>query len=234
MQSLGGVRRRHDFGDEPGGGLFKNPSRLALRVMQDFAARRGLRLARDARLLEREAVGPTDVPVHALQEDRVARRNGVEVCARRPLAAPKCVIPTAPRNPTPRPRLGDALGDAPLRLFERARAVQVDAQEREAAAREMDVRVVEAGRHETALQVNLARRRVARPQVARRADGDDATALNGHRLGQRPARVGGEDFAIEEQEFDRLPPLPRVRERGGERERADESDGKSAKETMLH
>jgi hypothetical protein len=83
------------------------------------------------------------------------------------------------------------------------------------------VRVVEAGRDEAALEVDGAGAGVGGLYLARGADGDDAFAFDGDGLGQRAARVGGEDFAALEDEADLAPGLPRGPGRGERRRRAD-------------
>ncbi|HEX8284628.1 MAG TPA: hypothetical protein VF588_14785 [Pyrinomonadaceae bacterium] len=85
----------------------------------------------------------------------------------------------------------------------------------------MYVRVVEAGRDEAAAQVDGARGRVGRAYLARSADGDDALAVDGDGLGQRAARVGGEDPAVGEDEADAPAPAPLRARRGGRGGRAD-------------
>jgi hypothetical protein len=81
------------------------------------------------------------------------------------------------------------------------------------------MRVVEAGRDEAALEVDGARARVGRRDLARGADGDDALAVDGDGLGHVAARVGGEDLAVGEDEADVAPASLRARPHGDERRR---------------
>jgi hypothetical protein len=89
----------------------------------------------------------------------------------------------------------------------------------------VDVGVVEAGRDEAAAEVYGARGAEARGKLARRADGGDAVAFDGDGLGQRPAPVGGEDLAVDEEEVGRLPARGEAGRRSQEAERAGQGDG---------
>ena len=122
-------RLRDDAHDEAAGRLLQNPGRLALRVVEDFAALRVARRARDVPLLQGERVGPTDVPVNALEDDGIVGRDFVKVSLRRPRAAPERVIPAAPRDPHARGQLAHARRHARLRLCQRLRADEVHAQQ---------------------------------------------------------------------------------------------------------
>src|SRR2546423_1057843 len=134
--------------------------------------------------------------VNALQNHWIVRSDFVQVLLRRPLAAPERLIPAAPRYPSAGRNLADARRDARLRFGERLCAEKVHAKQRESAAEEMYVRVVEAGSDETALEINRALAHVRRVNLARRADGDDAFAVNRDCLCKRAARVRREDFAV--------------------------------------
>ena len=65
------------------GGLTQNACGFAFVVAIDFAAVRIRTLRGDACGFERGAVGDGDVPIHAIENCRVAACDGVNVCARR-------------------------------------------------------------------------------------------------------------------------------------------------------
>src|SRR4051794_33207916 len=98
----------------------------------------------------------------------------------------------------------------------------------------MQVRVVEAGRQEAALQVNRLLADVARSDRFVRPGGDDALAINRDGLRHRVVLVRDKDLAVEKYEADALAADARALRRrvrsaegGQERERQGECSAKS-------
>ena len=192
--------------EQPVRGLAEEAGRLALGVLQDVAPGRALRVAGDARQLHGLRVGEGGVAAGVLEDDRVAGRGRAQGLVsgeafHRGLGAavPLLLVPAAPADPLPGPRLARGLLDHGHDLVPvlHAREIQDDAGVTHAG--EVAVGLDEAGHCAAALEVDHLR---PDPDVGRdvfiRAHGHERIAARGQRLRLRPGIVHGGDTAVAE------------------------------------
>ncbi len=109
----------------------------------------------DARELQRARVRHGDVPVHAHEHRRVVARNSVDVLPRREfLAGPLGVVPAAPLNPLTQGRGRCLHRNTMFHLVERFYTDQIDIQFFEAAASQVQMRVVKSGHDEVPTKID--------------------------------------------------------------------------------
>ena len=145
---------RDGLADELHRRILEDPRRSSLVRADDAAAGRNIEGIGESGSPERGRVGERHVPVQPFDEDRMRRRRGVDIVARRqPLRRPGLVIPVAAANPGPRRQGRGVSREARRHLCGVTRRPQIDADDLGRAANQVHVRVVEAGQHQPAAGV---------------------------------------------------------------------------------
>ena len=165
-----------------------------LRVADDDAVLGILRVFRDPRQGQRLRVGPAGVAVVARHVGGPVADDRIELLPGRQAAGERAVQPASAQHPR---ALGVLRGKGlDLRLHSREVLLfdQVHLLERERAAADVDVRVVEARRHQPARELDDLGLRPAQRFGSRGiAHVDDAVAADRHRLGPGPGVIGRPD-----------------------------------------
>ncbi len=159
---------------------------LAMLVAIDRAVVRVGRIARDTGKLQRLRVRRHDVVAHAAENDRVIRRDSVEIMTRRDAALGEHrLVVAATQHPRSRRLRSGALLYQRRDLFNGRDGVrrEVDLGSREADPHDVGVRVVEPGNRRPSLQVDLIDVRAdPRPDVGQAPRGDDPFVDDADRL----------------------------------------------------
>ena len=186
LAGLGG-----EVADQGLGRLVEGAGRLAGGVPLDPAPRRVGGGAGDPGQLQGEAVDPGAVAVGGLQQHRPVGDHRVQ---RRPVGAAGAEgvhDPAAAEDPGVAGVVGGVAGHGG-RVRRRLDLVEVALGQLQAAGGGVDVRVLEPGQDQPAVQAQHPGRRSAQVgQVALGAGGGDPAGAHGHGVGPGPGRVGG-------------------------------------------
>ena len=187
-------------------GFLQRATRLTgARVLHDHAVLRVLGVPRDTCQLERLAVGPTRVTVVGHQVRGPVGHQPVEHLAGWQRPRKRLVVPTAARDPG---AFGMRLGpdsDRVLNLVEGRRFEQVDLIERQPAADEVGMRIVEAGHDRAALGVDdRGLGALQALDLAVRSDANHLVAANRDRLGHVRAATACVDLAVNHDQVNRV------------------------------
>ncbi len=153
--------------------FLQRAGRLAgARILDDDAVGGGLGAGESIPAsFERPGVGPAGVPVIGNQVRRAIGHERVEQLPRRHGAAERLVVPAAAGDPLALGMRFRPDANRVLDLFERGGVAETDLIERQAAADQVRVRVVEAGHHRADLGVDDGGLRAAQPlNLAVRSD----------------------------------------------------------------
>ena len=180
-------------GADLGTGVFADDAvGFTVGIAVDGAALGGDRVARDAGEAQGRGVGRQHVPAGALEDERIVRRDVVEVVAREHavLVGEVVVIPphAVEHGTGRRAVLLDVLERDALDVGDAARRVEAHVGERDPGVEEVLVRVVEAGHHRTAPGVPTfgVGGRCGR-DFLERADGLDESVVDQDRFGEAAA-----------------------------------------------
>ena len=158
---------------------------------------------RDAGGLQGARIRPPGVTVVGDQVRRAIGHQRIQQLARRHRSAERLVVPAPPGDPLAlRMRLRPDANRV-LDVLEGLRVSEADLIERQAAADQVRVRVVEAGHHRAALGVDHDGLRALEPlDLAVRPDADHLVAAHGDGLRELVA-LGRVDVAVDHDEIDR-------------------------------
>src|SRR5579862_4304986 len=121
----------------------------------EFASPRIRRISGDSRSRQGRAVRNGNVSINSTKNCRMARSDRVQVGAgRKLLVLPQGVIPAIPDDPLAWRRQLHARLNSLLHLRQRLHAYKIDVQFLETSGCQMHVRVIEAGHHETSIEVD--------------------------------------------------------------------------------
>ena len=176
--------------DESGGRVFQDAGWIAVFVADDFAAGRIFRAAIDSGEFQRERIGERHVSVGAPEKHGViAGRVVDQLVCRQVGRIPALMIPVAVAEPCAwRARLGE-LRDALREFGGTVGCAEFDGDERSAAVEEVNVRVVESGEQQAAVEVDdlgVGAGELADGGVV--ADGEDRVAVERDGVRDRRAR----------------------------------------------
>src|SRR4029077_7382133 len=142
--------------DDGGAGrLAQNAVGLPVRIAVDFSALGVAAGDGNAGELQSAGIGDGDVPIHAVQKNRMVAGNLVYIPARGDgLDGPEVFVPAAAQNPVPRGGRFDLSANAFAKLVERLHADEIDVQTLGPAFGKVDVRVIESRHDELSAQID--------------------------------------------------------------------------------
>jgi hypothetical protein len=187
--------------------LLKDPGGLAPRIAEDRTTLGRGGVAPDPRATQRFAVQPARMPVAAPERGRSSTGDAIQLGRGRP-AAPDVLVEAPPEDPCV---LGQTsrVGLRPReRLVDRLRFAQVKLSHLHRPPHEVDVRVGPARHHEPAAKVDALRAIRFACELARIAEGNDATVAREERLDRSPV-ADVHASAMEELRRHENPPGPR-------------------------